>query len=217
MAEWTLKSIARRLPDWLVPTLEEAEKVDRTAQVTVPWPENVDENVARLIHDGLAQLIDAETDRMKVADTKLIAVGAVVPIATAIVMGIVTFLTSRTLHGFTATSLILLVLFAWYIVGNLLIALRAAIRGLQARSYEALIPSSLLPHVGTSVAQYLSSTIQGQVGRVEQNREATNGKFSQLKLAHAAMQNAVVGLLLATLSLGLIVIVEALWASAKTC
>lgn len=205
-----LRRLARWLPDWLIPTLEDRPpSPSDEAKSSVLLPVGHDVAALRLAHSELSQLLAAESDRMKTADTKLLAMSAATPIATTIGLAIVTFLTSGNVRTFTSASVILTILLASYISLNCVIAVRAAVKGLGTRAYLERVPSSLLPTPQATEEAYLSASCQELVEIVVQHRDTTNGKFSQVRLAHRALLNALLGLLIAVLLVAVITVFEA--------
>lgn len=206
MAErWHYRMI--RLPDWLIPSVEGPPPTPPDA-IPLDWGTNPDVALVRLAHAELRSLIGNESDRMKAVDTKLVAVGAVAPLAMSIVTAVVTFLTSGRVANYTAPSVVAVVVGAVYVGVNFLAALRSSVRGLQARGYAEVVPSSLVPPADSCETAYLLSLCDDLSARTEQHRNTTNEKLSHLNVAHRALVNAFVGLFCTVVLLATIAIIE---------
>jgi len=119
-------------------------------------------------------------------------------------------ITSRQLAFFEPTSVVVVVVVAFYVAMQFLFALFRSVRGLSTRGDLAPVIAAFSPDVATTPPRYLAMMCGDLARRIEQHRETTNDKFSQLRAAHRSLLNAVVGLLVAILALGTVVLSESL-------
>jgi hypothetical protein len=169
---------------------------------------DVDESLLRFVHEQLRAELAGEADRGKTVESKLIAVGAIAPVSVTIILASVSFLSSNQIHAFTSASVIVLAVAALYIAVQFLRAMLAAVRGLSRMAYVAPTIAALLAADGDDLRQYLSRASNDLARRIEQHREATNQRVSQLALAHTSVLNAIGGLIVAIIVLSIIAVSE---------
>ena len=167
-----------------------------------------DESVLRYAYQRLREELLAEADRLKTVDSKLLALGAVLPPCITIMLGLVTFLTSGRVQQFTEASVVVVAVAAFYICLQFLRALIASVQGLARRDYLDGIAQAILPKTAQSPTDYLREACETLGQQVVQHREATNDKVSELAIAHVSLTNAACGLLVAVVILGAIVLWE---------
>lgn len=203
-----MTEIARWLRDCAIPMLDGLPS--KTTPPIFAIPDGTKSEVLKVIHERLKAEATLEADRMKIADTKLVAVGAMAPVATTLLVAAVTFITSRPFTVFTSTSIIGMLGIAFYVALQFLLALIRSIRGLSTRAYSGSVIGALSPAPREALDAYLATMCIDIARHIEQHRDVTNTKFDQLRVAHRAVLNAVGGLLIAIIALGAIAISESL-------
>ena len=146
---------------------------------------NTDVKVLGAVYERIYVELKVEADRNREVENKLIAAGSVTSIAVTIMVAVATSLPTG-----------LQVLMA-YAALQFLRATWAAISGLSRRSYSVPTRSDLLPDGTEGLIEYLRNACNDHVSMLEQHRETTNEKVSQLALAHASIKNALVVLVFA--------------------
>lgn len=171
---------------------------------------SVDESVVNLVNERLRDELASEVERRRAVESKLVAVGSVAPIVVTILAAVVTFLTSGRATDFTAISVVIVAVGACYVALQFLRAMLAAITGLSRMSYSAPKISAILSAENATVRSYLSLAAEDMARRIEQYRDTTNGKVSQLAVAHVSVVNAVVALIFVIVTLAFITIAESI-------
>ena len=195
----------RRLLDWIWPSLEGA---GASSAPTLP---NVQLTcaVATELCTRLEAAVEADVDRMRSIDAKLMAVCSVAPICVTLLLAIVSFITTHRPGTFTPLSVLGVTTLACYVILQFLRALLAAIEGLQRRGFVVPTSASLWAQTDQeSLNAYTLRACADLAERLHANRETTNGKVSQMALAHQAYRNAIVGMLVAVAIIGAIVLYE---------
>lgn len=156
--------------------------------------EDCSDEVVREVYKRLAVELDTEGERRRAVEAKLLAVGAVAPVAVTIMVAAASFLSSGRLEDFVPVSVVVISAMAFYVALQFLRAMQAAIGGLTRRAYAVPRVSEMVPTAEEGVGGYLRRACNDLAGRIEQHRETTNEKVSQLAVAHQSMRNAVTGL-----------------------
>ena len=162
-----------------------------------PRPEiNADahDDVVREVYGRLSAELEIEAERRRAVETKLVAVGSVAPIAVTIMVATVSFLSSGRLRDFVPASVFVILVMAVYVALQFLRAMLAAIYGLSRKSYAGPNISEIVLAGTEGRSGYLRNACNDVARRIEQHRETTNEKVSQLALAHWAIRNAVIAL-----------------------
>ena len=149
---------------------------------------NADEEVVRAMYERLSAELEAEDERKRSVETKLIAAGSVASIAVTIMGSVATFLTSELLWVGIAMA---------YAALQFLRATLAVISGLSRKSYSGPTTSAILSAGTEGLVGYLREASIDHVKRLVQHRETTNENVSQLALAHTSIKNALVALVVA--------------------
>ena len=95
---------------------------------------------------------------------------------------------------FIPESVVVVSVISFYVALQFLRAMQAAVTGLTRRAYAVPRMSEIVPNGREGVGGYLRRTCNEFTCRIEQHRETTNEKVSQLAVAHEAMHNAVTAL-----------------------
>ena len=156
--------------------------------------EDCSDEVVREVYKRLAVELDTEGDRRRAVEAKLLAVGAVAPVAVTIMVGAASFLSSGQLEDFVPVSVVVISAMAFYVALQFLRAMQAAIEGLTRRAYAVPRVSEMVPIAEEGVGGYLRRACNDLAGRIEQHRKTTDEKVSQLAVAHQSMRNAVTAL-----------------------
>ena len=195
----------RSLLDWIWPTLEGAGK---SSALTLPSVALTPE-IAKELCTRLEAAVEADVDRMKSIDAKLMAVCAVAPICVTLLLAIVSFVTTQRPGTFTPSSVFGITALACYVILQFLRALLAAIEGLHRRGFLVPTPTSLWAQTDQeSLDAYTLRACADLAERLHANRETTNDKVSHMALAHRAYRNALVGMLVAVMIVGGLILYE---------
>lgn len=202
-----VKRVGRWLRDRVWATLD-PPSTNLGHDVEQPKPDinaNADRDVVRTVYERLSAELETEAERRRAVESKLLAAGSVAPIAVTIMIAVATVLSSGRLQEFVLESVVITFV-AFYAALQFLRATLAAINGLSIKSYTVPTVSAILLASKEELVGYLRSASNDHVRRLEQHREMTNEKVSQLALAHESIKNAVTAIVIALLILfGLIV------------
>ena len=172
--------------------------------------EDASDEVVREVYRQLTVELEAEGERRRAVEAKLLAVGAVAPVAVTIMVAAASFLSSGRLGDFVPLSVVVIVVMAFYVALQFLRATQTAIEGLKRRAYSVPRISEIVPNGGEGVSGYLRRACNDLTGRIEQHRETTNEKVSELAVAHQSMRNAVTALVVELVVLAGLVVWESL-------
>lgn len=198
-----LRRLRNSVFDCFWPTLERSPEPKPTELPIV----KLTSEVALEVRSRLEAAVEADVDRMRSIDAKLMAVCSVAPICATLLVAIVSFLTTQRPGTFTTSSVLAVVALASFVIIQFVRALLAAIQGLQRRGFLVPTSSSLWAQIeGESVDTYTLRACDDLAERLHQNRETTNEKVSYMAVAHRAYLNAVVGMLLAVIVLSAIIL-----------
>ena len=190
------------LRDRIIPSIE-GENSERTL-TNHAVKEIISQEILDAAIFNLKDEIEQENDRSKTADTRLNAILGQSPIIITIVVAIVTFLLSDKRNSFTTTSISVVLVAAFYIIVQYLLAVLFSIRGLKSRAYRRNRPADLLPNGDEDILDYLKRCFQSLSDILETNQETNNGKLDQMNLAHEALLNAIFGLFILFVALGIV-------------
>lgn len=188
-------AIGHWLLDRIWPTLEGGELQPPATQALFTTASA--QQVPALIHARLVDEMAAESDRRRAVEAKLVAAGTVAPISVTVLAAVVTFATSGRTAQYTHSSVVAIAFAGLYASLQFLRATVAAVQGLRRRSYAAPRITDILNDATGSEDGYLTARCLDLAARIEQHREVTNGRVSDLALAHDAILNAIVGLVAA--------------------
>lgn len=149
---------------------------------------------------SVKELLDREQERRQGVDTRLTTIVGLSSIAGTIVVG--AMITPRSLHGVFG---LLLMLALFYLALQLCSAILGAVLGLGRRGYRASMPEDVLPAAEAQTV-HLRRQIRSFVATLADHRALNNEKVTMMAVAHRAMLNFLVGLLV----LAVIGIVQAL-------
>lgn len=145
---------------------------------------------------------EAEEHRKSGAETRLGTILGMTSIAATIAFGTLTTLFSNGFEGVSARSAVAGVILLAYAVAQLACALRAALRGLARRNYDALGLAQLLPTPDESPGAHAERVVEVYARVTDQHYGENNSKITELAVAHAALRNFISALLVMTLLLG---------------
>jgi small-conductance mechanosensitive channel len=167
-----------------------------TACVVEPaWPElSFEDDTAEVAYEILKDEHNAENDRMKTVETKLISISSLAPVAMAVVVTSFTILSSGRIQTFTRASVLMVGLSAGYISLQLLRAIVASISGLTRRSFSVVELSDLYPRAKESKSVYLYRNCRELAAVIRENRTEIDFKVTSLAYGHRAMKNAMFAL-----------------------
>ena len=169
------------------------------------------DDVVREVYGRLSAELEIEAERRRAVETKLLAVGSVAPIAVTIMVAAISFLSSGRLRDFVPESVLVVLIIAVYVALQFLRAMLAAICGLSRRGYSGPQISEIVRAGTVEPSGYLRNASNDVARRIEQHRETTNEKVSQLAVAHFAIRNAVVALVVE-----LVIVAGLVWWESQT-
>lgn len=146
------------------------------------------------------QLLEQEQSRKSGVEARLLNMAGLVSIAGTVVLGALFSLASDKLSLDSGWARIALTVGCFYLAVQLVAALHASVRGLQATGYLEDQPHAILPRKGLQQTVFLRQRVQHVLERVAENRSINNKKLDQLNLAHCAMKNFLWGLLLVAIA-----------------
>jgi hypothetical protein len=142
------------------------------------------------------KLLEEEDNRRQSVEARLTSIMGLTSIAgTVVFSGIIAQATGKLPTQATLLKWILAI-GAVYLTLQICSALLAAVSGLSRRAYPADRPRDLLPSSGVAPPSYLRSRIVELVKMVVEHRSENNEKVTQMAVAHRAMRNFLVGLLI---------------------
>lgn len=134
--------------------------------------------------------LDDEQARQQSIDARLTTITGMSSIAATVVFG--TLLTS--IPQSHSVLLWLLLATLAYLIMQLVCAMLAAVRGLERRSYAIMASADLLPASGESKEVHQRRQVGQLLSILAQNRDANDDKLTNLAVAHCALKNFVIGL-----------------------
>jgi hypothetical protein len=190
-----LRQLLYWLRDRAWPTLVAHPKVSGTP--AIEWPSVIGAEIGALeaSYNSLKDELNAEDDRFKIVESKLLSVSAFVPVAMTITVAIVTFITSGRVSQFTRTSILTVGIVGGYVALQFLRSALAAVNGLGRRSFGRIEVKDIVPRPNENKEQYLQRACAQMTNILSGNRDRINEKVSQLALAHESIKNALWGLL----------------------
>jgi hypothetical protein len=162
------------------------------------WPDSLAFKAETLdaAYESLKQEHQAETDRIRTVETKLLGISGLAPVAMAVIVAAFTVLANRSLQAFTRISVLLVGIVGGYISLQLLRAILAAIAGLKRRSFVGLSLKDIYPLPNEIKDSYIRRSCGELAEVIRRNRAEIDAKVTWLDVAHTAIRNAVVGLLI---------------------
>ena len=191
------KQVGRWLRDRVWATLDPPSR-NLPGDAAKPKPEiNADahDDVVREVYVRLSAELETEAERRRAVETKLLAIGSVAPIAVTIMVAAASFLSSGRPRDFVPVSVIVILVMAFYVALQFLRAMLAAICGLFRIGYAVPDISEIVSAGTEGLSGYLRNASNDLARRIEQHRETTHKKVSQLAIAHESILNAVTALL----------------------
>lgn len=158
---------------------------------------NNDTNLLKIAIEALRRDASSEDDRGKLVESKLqslLAFSSVAITLVTVILARAIEMKSSWLHpGAIAIMMALLA----YASIQFLFVVMSAIGGLRRRSYQVAIPSSVVPTFEEDEKVYLYRLCTELIGKIAYNREVNNDRVSHMELAHVAVKNAIMALVLA--------------------
>lgn len=190
---------SRRLRDFVVDLIwPRAPRSSSASPLEPAWPESLALKVETIeaTYESLKEEHRAEIDRIRTVETKLLGISGLAPVAMAVIVAAFTVLANRSLQAFTRISVLLVGIVGGYISLELLRAILAAIAGLKRRSFVGLSLKDVYPLPNESKESYLKRSCGELAEIIRRNRAEIDAKVTWLDVAHTAIRNAVVGLLI---------------------
>jgi hypothetical protein len=190
---------SRRLEDFLVDLIwPRASGPSPVSSCEPAWPHSLAIKIETLesCYEALKEEHQAETDRIRTVETKLLGISGLAPLAMAVIVASFTVLTNRSLQAFTRISVLLVGIVGGYICLQLLRAILAALAGLKRRRFVAFTLKDLYPLPNETKAGYLTRSCSDLAEVIRRNRAEIDAKVTWLDIGHTAIRNAVIGLLM---------------------
>ena len=210
--ESSVRQIVRWLRDRIWATLD-PPSTNSAGDTEEPNPEinpDAPDDVVRTVYERLCAEMETEAERRRAVENKLVAAGSVAPIAVTIMVAAASFLSSGRLPAFVPVSVIVIFFAAFYVALQFLRAMWASVCGLSRKSYDMPTISAILSTDTEGLGEYLRDASNDLARRIEQHRETTNEKVSQLAIAHESMRNAVTALVIELFVLFGLILLESL-------
>jgi hypothetical protein len=152
--------------------------------------------------DSSEALIVRERERATSVDSRLGSLLSMAAVATALVLGTVTFLTKSDDHlHLVGWSIVVVAALGTYVVVQLLNAIGAAIRGLGRSSVEQDTFLSLLPDGKEARGHHVVRVLHGHARTRRDLSLRIDDKVTCMAIAHRAMKNMTVAMVLGALAL----------------
>jgi len=201
----------KRAMDFLVDLVWARPNGPISSSPTEPiWPESLKTRADTL--ESAYQLLKeehaGEIDRVRTVETKLLGISGLSPVAMAVIVAGFTALTNRSIQAFTRISVLLVGILAGYVSLQFLRAILAAITGLKRRSFYAVSLKDLYPRPDEEKQSYLTRNCSELAEVIRENRAEIDFKVTWLDVAHIAIRNAVIGLLLLLLTIIVLAVVQ---------
>lgn len=175
------------------------------------WPRSISLKIETLerAREVLKEEHDAELDRIRVVETKLLGITSLAPVAMAVVVAGFTVLANGNVQSFTRGSVVLIGVAEGYVCVQFLRAVLGAISGLRRRFFSVMTLEDLYPKPNETREQYLRRNCEEMASNIRQNRAEIDAKVTWLDVAHTSIRNAVAGLLVLVLLLILLAAFQA--------
>lgn len=154
------------------------------------------------------KLLESEHSRKSGIESRLLNTAGLVSIAGTVVLGTLFSLANEKESVGSRLATVLLTFTTFYLAVQLVAALHASLKGLQATGYTEDQPHDLLPQKGLARSVFIRKRVGHVLLRVAEHRRVNNNKLDQLKLAHRAMKNFLWGLLTVAASASLIALLR---------
>ena len=201
MIAWRLEEFGERCKDAIWPSVQqdandsEKDKASKQARLAIVQLAGVkDLDTLRESLSASSRLVTEENARKSSIESRLLSLAGLASIAATVVLGTLFTLASEKTSTLAPAVRLFLAMGCLYLSLQLVAALIASVRGLQATGYSALIPLDLVPR-HSSTLDYYRQLIGDQLEQVSLNRVITNEKLDQLAVAHCALRNFLWGLL----------------------
>ncbi len=183
-----LRSLYDRIPDWLWPHL--------TGE-PVPAPdgqrlaETCDASLLDAMERAVERRVSQVDERLRTVEGKLAALLTLTSILSAVVTaGFAAALTLKLDTGLSSVPVWAGFAIVVYLGVNLLLSLRATVRGLIRRGYGEIAYTDLVPRIVEDQMAYRARILSEQLANAEWNDWVLDQKVSELAVAHVALQNA---------------------------
>ena len=182
-----------------------------TSPVEPEWPESLTLKGDSLesVHDSLREACQDEADRFRTVESKLLGISGLAPVAMAIIVASLMVLANSNAQAFTRFSVLSVGLIGGYIALSFLRAILAAIAGLKRRPFVVVLLKDLFPLPNENKSDYLARNCSELAKVIRGNRVQIDAKVTWLAIAHTAIRNAVVGLLLLVIVIIVLAVLQA--------
>lgn len=178
------------IPDFIWPHLTGEPK---------PQPEDrqpvviSDVSLLEAAEEAFSKRVEEADERLRSVDARLMPLLALASIIAAVLSASVPFALSGQFDQISTAELAVVLTILAYIGLQIVICLRAAVRGLSRRAYLALDPNDLDPQPGEASTDYRLRILEVRVNNLWHNEWATDQKVSEMAIAHEALQNMIRG------------------------
>jgi hypothetical protein len=200
------------IADCIFPTAQPLSQADAAAQDLrdqnelnearariAAFPNPAPELVRKYLEDSIG-LLDQDKDRRQSVESRLTSIMGLSSIAGTVVFGGILAQATGTIHSPSTTFKWGMASAALYLTLQLCSAILAAVRGLSRKTFEAENSDSVLPQIGESEFDHYRRRAKTCMQILIQNRGQTNAKVTQMAVAHRAMKNFLLALLLIALA-----------------
>lgn len=202
-----LRKIRAELVDLFFPMLEERtpkqvqdEKArrdaERIAEVKLAGGLPSDEKRLSGYLESVEELVEKEQARRTSVEARLTSIIGLTSIAATVVLTALFSMAAGTLLFSQATAKLVLVSGCFYLALQLFAALFAAVEGLSRAAYVHETVVDLLPPASMVRTEFLRKCIVSKFDLLDQHKTVNNEKVSQMAVAHRAIKNFLVMLLL---------------------
>lgn len=152
-----------------------------------------DDSLLEAAEEALARRVEEGDERFRSVNARLTPLLALASIIAAVLSASVPFALSGQFDQISTAELAVVLAILAYIGFQIVLCLRAAVRGLSRGEYRALGPDNLGPQPGESSTDYRLRILEVRVNNLWRNEWATNRKVTEMAIAHEALQNIIRG------------------------
>jgi hypothetical protein len=167
------------------------------------FPEHASERLVEVVLAGIARAEDAEEERRTAVDQKLQAMLQFVAIAVTLLLGIATLAGDSRRRDFGMFQVGAATCVAAYVALQLLRSARAAVTGLERRSFERVTLGQLACHQVDDEISYQHRLARLRAECLARNVEVVNEKVSWMAVGHVSLTNGLVVLVVGIYALTL--------------
>lgn len=204
--DWVYPSVPTRRPkDVEVQTAKDEERISNDIKVATDLPDNIN-RLTDAIKDA-ETLITQEEQRKQSVEARLSTIIGLVSVVATLTLALLSFRINKDTASVSIKKISIIVGLTVYVTLQLFIALLAAIKGLQRTGYQNLSITDVLPTDRSNSLQ-IRELLKKKIKVYHILQDRINSKVTQMAVAHRALQNFLLGILLMVVFLGVFDLAE---------